>query len=83
MMMANSMFLEAASKIVFAAGKSKTDAIKVRRYPIFVTLSLRVECSPKGSHSILALKNSICSLILLFKARLYQTRELPFAKYNF
>ena len=55
-MMANSMFLEAASKIVFAAGKSKTDALKVRRYPIFVTLSLRVECSPKGSHSILALK---------------------------
>ena len=29
---------------------------KVRRYPIFVTLSLRVEYSPKGSHSILALK---------------------------
>jgi hypothetical protein len=28
----------------------------VRRYPIFVTLSLRVEYSPKGSHSILALK---------------------------
>ena len=56
MMMANSMFLEAASKIVFAAGKSKTDALKVRRYPIFATLSLRVECSPKDSHSILALK---------------------------
>ena len=34
----------------------KTDAPAGRSYPIFVTLSLRVECSLTGSHSILALE---------------------------
>ena len=34
-------------------------APKENRYPIFVTLSLRVECSLNGSHSILALRPQI------------------------
>ena len=41
----------------FAAGK--TDAPEERRHPIFVTLSLRVECSPPRSHSILVLRPQI------------------------
>ena len=35
------------------------DAPKKRRYPIFVTLSLWVECSLTGSHSILVLRPQI------------------------
>ena len=37
----------------------KGDAPKERREPISVTLSLRVECSLTGSHSILALRPQI------------------------
>ena len=37
----------------------KGDAPKESLYPIFVTLSLRVECSLNGSHSILALRPQI------------------------
>ena len=37
----------------------RIDAPKESRYPIFVTLSLRVECSLNGSHSILALRPQI------------------------
>ena len=35
------------------------DAPKKRRYPIFVTLSLWVECLPSGLHSILAKATNI------------------------
>ena len=37
--------------------QAQRDVPKARREPIFVTLSLRVECSLKGSHSILALSH--------------------------
>ena len=41
----------------FATGKA--DAPKKRRYPIFVTLSLRGECSLNGSYSLLTLRPQI------------------------
>ncbi len=39
--------------------QAKGDAPKERRKPIFVTLSLWVECSLTRSHSILALRPQI------------------------
>ena len=43
-------------------GRRKGDAPQARRYPIFVTLSLWVECSRDGSHSILALLSKVTNI---------------------
>ena len=56
--------LDSASKGGAASDSSdtaaaKTEASEERRHPIFVTLSLRVECSPPRSHSILDLRPQI------------------------
>ena len=51
----NSVYVPNPNGILSNSGlRSKRNAPKERREPIFVTLSLWVECSRNGSHSILA-----------------------------